>query len=176
MMRGMPTFVAHARTLARARGRAVAFVLGVAICASCALRPSRLPELDRRFYANLPSPDAQHAFLKMRKPEERRAYLESLGLWQKWEALSPEEQKAVLEGRVEVGFDEFALYMAWGPPADVRTERTKHRKVDFLTFIRCTSGPRTGAYVKSNLDCDGTSSETIVAVENGRVTEIRYPY
>ena len=157
-----------------ARGAVAA--VGLWACAACALTPERLPDLDRRFYANLPSPDAQRAFLEMRKPEQRRAYLEQVGLWDEWMKLSEEQRKAVLENRVEVGFPEFALTMAWGPPADVRTEKTRHRRVDFLTFIRCTSGPRTGAYVKSNLDCDGTSSETIVAVENGVVTEIRYPY
>ena len=156
------------------RAVTVATLLGV--CASCALTPERLPDLDRRFYANLESPEAQAAFLKMRKAEERRAYLESKGLWEKWQALSAEQRQAVLDNRVEVGFPRFALYMAWGPPADVRVEKTQHRTVEFLTFIRCTSGPRTGAYVKSNLDCDGTSSETIVAVENDVVTEIRHPY
>jgi hypothetical protein len=140
----------------------------------CANNPDRLPELDRRFYYNLPTPEEQKEFLRLRD-SQRQAFLEQKGLWQKWTALSARERDGVAKGEVEVGFKEFAMLMAWGRPADTQVKSTEHRQVEFHTFIRCTSGPRTGRYVPSNLDCDGTSSETLVAVENGIVTEIKYP-
>ena len=45
------------------------------------------------------------------------------------------------------------------------------RTVLYETFIRC---PQTqdGRYVRQNMECDGTSSERRIAVEDGLVTEI----
>ena len=146
-----------------------------ALALGCGHNPERLPELDRRFYYNLPDPASQEEFLSLKK-DQRQAYLERKGLWKQWTQLTEQQRRAVLEGKVEVGDPEFAMFMAWGPPADTRKQATKHRTVYFHTFIRCTSGPKVGRYVKSNLDCDGTSSETIAAVENGQVTEIKHPY
>lgn len=150
-------------------------LLAVAVgLSACAHNPERLPELDRRFYHNLPDPQSQQEFLRL-KDEERQAYLQNKGLWERWTKLSAKEREAVSSGNIEVGHHEFAAFMAWGPPADTQVQETKHRRVQFHTFIRCTSGPKTGRYVKNNLDCDGTSSETRIAVENDVVTEIKYP-
>jgi hypothetical protein len=74
-----------------------------------------------------------------------------------------------------VGFHEFALFMAWGPPADTLTRERDGRPSVVHTFIRCSSGPKTGQHVRNNLDCDGTSDETRVAVQEGIVVEIQYP-
>ena len=63
-----------------------------------------------------------------------------------------------LVGEVELGFHEFALYMAWGPPADTQDRDANGRPLQLHTFIRCSSGPKRGRYVRSNLDCDGTYS------------------
>jgi hypothetical protein len=142
--------------------------------ASCASNPERLPELDRRFYYALDDAKAQAEFLDV-KTAERQAYLEKAGLWQQWSALSQGERDSVMQGEVKVGYHEFQAFMAWGPPADTRKQETTHRAVFFHVFIRCTSGPKTGRYVRNNLDCDGTSSETQIAVENDLVTEIKYP-
>ena len=69
---------------------------------------------------------------------------------------------------------EFVAFMVWGPPADTQMSKAESRDVRFHTFIRCTSGPRVGRYVQSNLDCDGTSSEIEIAVENNIITEIKF--
>ncbi|MCA9695998.1 MAG: hypothetical protein KC431_00640, partial [Myxococcales bacterium] len=58
--------------------------------------------------------------------------------------------------------------------ADVRMAEARGRSVAYQTFIRCTSGPKKGQYVRQNLECDGTSSEVQLAIENGIVTEIKY--
>lgn len=143
-----------------------AFTLG-----ACALTPERLPELDRRFYYNLETPKDQEEFLKVDEGD-RQAYLESKQLWQKWAALSPEERDKASHGQVEIGFHEFALFMAYGPPADTRET---DREARTHTFIRCSSGPKRGRYVRNNLDCDGTSDETQVMVARDVIVDIKYP-
>ncbi len=106
------------RTVAMARR---AFATGalalVVLVGACANNPERLPELDRRFYYNLDASSDREAFLRLRD-EDRQGFLEQRGLWQKWAAL-PEDQRArAAQGEVEVGFAEFAVFMAWGPPAE----------------------------------------------------------
>ena len=140
---------------------------------ACVHSPERLPSLDRQFYDNLPTEREQREFLRLRK-SERHDYLVEKHLWQQWEALSEEEREAALQRTPRVGFSEFALHMAWGRPADVRVRETSGRTVRFETFVRCTSGPRTGDFVRRSVECDGTASEVTAAVEDGRVTEIRH--
>jgi hypothetical protein len=145
-------------------------LLSALLVGACALTPERLPELDRRFYYNLEDPKDQRQFLEIPE-QERQAFLEQRGLWQKWAALPEPEREKASHGQVEVGFHEFALFMAYGPPAD-----TMHRDGALVhTFIRCSSGPKRGRYVRNNLDCDGTSDETQVAIAKGVVVDIKYP-
>jgi hypothetical protein len=139
----------------------------------CGHTPDRLPELERRFYYNLATPEIQQQFLRL-KPEQRKAFLVEQGLWQAWSSLSTEERDAASRGHVDVGFREFAVFMAWGPPADTQIKSTRGGQVEFHTFIRCTSGPKTGRFVRSNLECDGTASETRVGIKDGLVREIEY--
>lgn len=141
--------------------------------AACAMTPERLPELDRRFYYNLPTPDSQQGFLDV-SSSERQDYLESQGLWQRWVSLPEAEREAAAAGDVQVGYHEFALLMAWGPPADTQTRDVNDRPITQHTYIRCTSGPKAGRYVKNNLDCDGTSNETKVSIRGDIVAEIEY--
>ena len=157
------------------RGRFGAFVIAVSLLSvACALSPERLPELDRRFYYNLADPADQQRFLET--PEsERQAFLESKGLWQQWAALPAEERDKAAQGQVDVGFHEFALFMAYGPPADTQTKDRDGKDAIIHTFIRCSSGPKRGRYVRKNLDCDGTSDETQVVIGDERIVEIRYP-
>jgi hypothetical protein len=147
----------------------------VASLCACAMNPERLPELDRRFYYNLGSEENQKEFLELRD-EDRQRYLEDKGLWKQWMALPENERNAVGRSEVEVGFHEFSAFMAWGPPADTQTRDPDGKSVRVHTFIRCTSGPKAGRYVRSNLDCDGTSSEIQVAVSEGVITEIEHPH
>jgi len=157
------------------RSPLLAALLRVSIAASmvttvaCASSPERLPPLTRQFYYNLPTPEDKQAFLKL-KESQRQSFLQDRGLWARWTALPAAERQAVENGELEPGFHEFAAFMAWGPPADTqpRGDANSH------TFIRCTSGPKAGRYVASNLNCDGTSSEIEIAVMDGLVTEIKY--
>jgi hypothetical protein len=140
---------------------------------ACAYSPDRLPRLDRQFYYNLEDQKDQDAFLRL-KEAERQAFLEKKGLWQQWTSLSVEEREAVKTQEVKVGSKAFAAHMAWGPPADVQGAHARGRSVEHETYIRCTSGPRAGDFVRNNLECDGTSSEIQLAIENNIVTELKY--
>lgn len=152
-----------------------ACALATLAVAACANNPERLPELDRRFYYNLESKNDQEAFLDLRD-EERQDFLEREGLWQKWAALPEAQRNAAADGEIEIGFFEFATFMAWGPPADTQTRDPDGRAVRQHTFIRCTSGPKVGRYVREVLECDGTSSEIVVTIRDGKVSEIAYPH
>ncbi|NVB38094.1 hypothetical protein G6O69_09645 [Pseudenhygromyxa sp. WMMC2535] len=153
--------------------RLSAALLALTLMTACAGNPDRLSSPDRNFYYVIDDDQTQAEYLKL-KDSERQTYLEKLGLWQQWLELSGEERDAADTGEVKVGFKEFAAHMAWGLPADERVAEARGRSVSYQTFIRCTSGPKKGKYVRQNLDCDGTSSEVQLAVENGIVTEIKY--
>jgi hypothetical protein len=151
---------------------AVALTLCLAL-AACTPSPDRLPTPARNFYYVMEDPAQQLEYLELEE-SERQSFLEKLGLWQRWLELSNEEREAVETGDIEVGYKEFAAIMAWGLPASVRDAEARGRVVHYETFIRCTSGPRIGEYVRSNIDCDGTSSEVEIAVENGIITELKF--
>ena len=119
----------------------------------CAHDPDRLPALDRRFYDNLPTGADQQEFLRL-KSSERQTFLEDKGLWSKWEALPEAERSAASQGDVQLGFHEFALYMAWGPPADTQDRDANGRPLQLHTFIRCSSGPKRGRYVRTGKGTD----------------------
>ena len=146
----------------------------VATAVGCAMTPERLPDLDRRFYYNLGSPQDQKQFLELAEAD-RQAYLESKGLWKDWVALPPAERDAAKAGKAELGFHEFTLFMAWGPPADTQNHNREGRPAIIHTYIRCSSGPKRGQYVLRNLDCNGTSDETQILIQADQVVEIRYP-
>jgi hypothetical protein len=141
--------------------------------AACTPNPDRLPTPARNFYYVMEDDGQQLEYVKL-KESERQGFLEGVGLWQKWLELSSEERDAVETGEIKVGFKEFAAQMAWGLPASVRDVEARGRVVHYATFIRCTSGPKIGEYVRENRSCDGTSSEVELAIENGIITEIKY--
>lgn len=159
------------RRLSPVIGRALRLlaVAAVVLSLACATTPERLPPLTRQFYYNLPTPADQQAFLKLRESEQK-PFLEQKGLWAKWTALSADERQAAQNGEVRPGFKEFAAFMAWGPPADTQTRGD----LRYHTFIRCTSGPKAGRYVRNNLECDGTSSEIELSIREGVIAEIKY--
>lgn len=152
---------------------AAALALALSFLAACTPNPDKLPTPARNFYYVIEDDGKQLEYLKLEE-SERQGFLEGLGLWQKWLELSNEERTAIESGEVDVGFKEFAAHMAWGLPANIRDVEVRGRSVHYQTFIRCTSGPRIGDYVRSNIDCDGTSSEVEIAVENGVITELKY--
>jgi hypothetical protein len=155
------------------RARATSLALVLAATSACTANPDRLPTPARNFYYVIEDEGQQLEYLKL-KESERQGYLEKLGLWEQWTELSDEERQSAETRQIDVGFKEFAAHMAWGLPADVRMAEARGREVRYETFIRCTSGPKENQYVRQNIDCDGTSSEVQIAIENGIITEIKH--
>lgn len=150
--------------------RSVAFI---ACIVSCAASPERLSQLDRQFYYNLETLRDRRAFLVL-EPAYRQSFLHDHGLWEKWLALSAEEQRSVREKNVKSGMNVFVAHMVWGAPADIRYREFYQRMLRLETFIRCTSGWKVGRFVRQNVDCNGTSAEQQISVTNERIIEIRY--
>lgn len=155
------------------RARATSLALVLAAMTACTPSVDRLPTPARNFYFVIEDEARQLEYLKLEE-SERKDFLEKLGLWQRWTELSDEERRSAETREVDVGFKEFSAHMAWGLPADVRLAEARGREVRYETFIRCTSGPKENQYVRQNIDCDGTSSEVQIAIENGVITEIKH--
>ena len=62
--------------------------------------------------------DQRKVYLKKKTEDERNAYLQELGLWERFYSLSPHEREQVLTGKVELGWTKQMVLMAWGPPWD----------------------------------------------------------
>lgn len=151
---------------------AASLLLSMVSGMGCAMKPDKLPPVHRSYYRIIEGSAERQAFLEMDE-SAREAYAERLGFAQQWAQLSPAHQQAVLSARIAPGFDSFSVHMAWGRPADEKGLQARGRKLWLETFIRCTSGPRSQQFVYDHLECDGTSSETMVVFESDRVIEVR---
>jgi len=152
---------------------ALGLALATALASSaCVNSPSKLPQLDRQFYDNLSSAEQQQMLGVTKK--RRASYLQTTELWAKWSTLDADAQDRVRRREVKPGDQEFAAHLAWGQPAEVHKVAEGDREVTFESFIRCTSGPKRGAFVRKNLECDGTAEKLQLALENSRVTEVKY--
>jgi len=56
------------------------------------------------------------AYLKLKTEEERNAWLKERGLWDKFYQYDERVREAILVGDVKVGWEEDAVFMAWGAP------------------------------------------------------------
>lgn len=88
-------------------------------CASKKLNRLSDTEFDH-FYALKPfmEEEQEKVFLKKKTEEERNAYLQEIGLWDRFYSLTPDERERVLTGKVELGWTKNMVLMAWGPPWD----------------------------------------------------------
>lgn len=82
------------------------------------------------------SEDQKKVYLKLKTEEERNAYLQEAGLWDRFYSYSDPEREEIIAGDVVVGWTKDKLYMAWGAPYDrarlvgrsaVRSERLVYR-------------------------------------------------
>jgi hypothetical protein len=60
--------------------------------------------------------DQEKAFLKNKTEEARNAYLKERGLWERFYQYDESKRESILSGDVKVGWEEQAVYMAWGAP------------------------------------------------------------
>src|SRR2546428_2116971 len=85
-----------------------------------------------------------HTYLAQASAAERTAYLRTLGVVQRFQALDPVDQEAVRSGWPRVGMSAEALLFVWGEPyytaGDAR--RSAHRHYLRSSFGRGTLGNR----------------------------------
>jgi len=62
--------------------------------------------------------EEQAAFLKRKLEEDRNAFLQELGLWERFYQYSERERALIVEGEVELGWTKDKVLMAWGRPHD----------------------------------------------------------
>jgi len=60
----------------------------------------------------------QRTYLRLRTHEERDAYLQDLGLWDKFYDYPADVRELIVAGDVSTGWKKDQLYMAWGAPFD----------------------------------------------------------
>ena len=88
----------------------------------------QLPPAERatlRAYSKVMTSGQVRTYLKQPSAEARAAYLEDIGITQRFQALAPQDREAVLAGFPRVGMSADALRFLWGDPA-YTTGRTGH--------------------------------------------------
>jgi len=60
------------------------------------------------------------SFLKKKTEEERNAYLQDLGLWERFYRYPADVRELILSGEVARGWTKDKLLMAWGKPHDMQ--------------------------------------------------------
>jgi hypothetical protein len=68
-----------------------------------------------RYYSKVMSAPQMSAYLSQATPAERAAYLEQIGVTQRFEVLDSEDRKAVQAGYIRKGMSANALHFLWGP-------------------------------------------------------------
>ncbi len=145
-------------------------IVATLVAPGCASRPDGLEAPYRQFYYNLKTDEERAAYLKLDN-SNRQALLKADGLWELWTELPDEEREAAIAGQVELGFHEFTVFMAWGPPADTRGTRDER----YDTYLKCTRGRAMNHYVQNRRDCRGAASEVQVVVRDQVVVAIETP-
>jgi len=78
-------------------------------------------EFDHYYALRVYMDDGQKkTYLKMKTEEERNAYLQKLGLWDRFYKYEPHIRELIVSGDVQVGWTKDMLYMSWGAPYDLR--------------------------------------------------------
>ncbi len=80
------------------------------------------------------SDDELDVLLKMKKSDERIAFLTKLGYLKKWEEVDEELQPVIAKGEVINGMTQDQVYMSWDKPAKIRKDFRKDAYVDVLNY------------------------------------------
>lgn len=95
--------------------------VGVLFAASPSLadKTKRLSAVEKDHYQALKvymDADMRKAFLKLKTEDARNGYLKKKGLWGRFYQYNERVREAILVGDVKVGWEENAVFMAWGAP------------------------------------------------------------
>jgi hypothetical protein len=164
-------------------------VLGWIAVGSCAASLKKLSQDEVDAYHALQpfmSEDQEKAYLKFKTPDERSAWLKeqrlTLGaqtaenLYELWYRFPAETRAAITEGRVETGWTQDMMFMAWGEPVNRQrlTGRNATRSEMFNYRFEILEDGSTLVWVpKSKASYKSVDRYQIdVYVDDGRVTEL----
>lgn len=77
---------------------------------------SEQEQIEYRVFRAFMSEDDQKAWLKMKTPEERTAWLKDHHLYEKFYGESPDVRDLIVAGKVAVAWTRDQVYLAWGNP------------------------------------------------------------
>jgi hypothetical protein len=98
-------------------GMLLGIIVALAGCTYAAIqRLSPAEQAEFRIYRKVMTPAQVRAYLSQPTAAERTAYLEHIGLVQRFQALDPLDREAVLNGVPRVGMSTEALRFLWGDP------------------------------------------------------------
>lgn len=125
-------------------------LLGLTACASDAAFRQLAPAEQAEFalYRRRLTGWQEHAYLAKPTAAARTAYLQELGVPQRFQALDPLDQQAVRSGWPRVGMSAEALLFVWGDPAytDGDARRAAHWHYLGSSFGRSGSGNPPGGF------------------------------
>jgi hypothetical protein len=77
---------------------------------------SEQEQIEYRVFRAFMTEDDQKAWLRLKTPEERTAWLKDHHLWEKFYTESTEVQALIVSGKVALGWTRDQVYLAWGNP------------------------------------------------------------
>ena len=109
----------------------------LAVCTSCTYQTAiqRLPPQEQvafRAYSKVMSTRQAHTYLTKATAAERAAYLEEIGLTQRFQALSPLDRETVMSGFPRIGMSAEALRFLWGEPYSAIGPAGRHERWVYL--------------------------------------------
>lgn len=99
--------------------RVVAVVVLASILAGCGPSTKRLAPVELDHYNALKvwmDPADVKAYLKLKTEDERNAWLQEHGYWDRFYQYDEAVREQILAGEVHEGWSYDQVYMAWGPP------------------------------------------------------------
>jgi hypothetical protein len=116
----------------------VASMVGVLmVLAGCAYQAAvqRLPPEERtafRAYSQIMTSGQARTYLAQDTPAARAAYLQQIGIAQRFQSLAPLDQQSVLDGYIRKGMSAEALRFLWGEPYYTRGYTGHHEYWHYL--------------------------------------------
>jgi hypothetical protein len=104
------------------------------------------PQTRRDVYMNLMTPDERTHFWSLESEEApaslKMAYLQEIGVYQKWAEQPKEVQAAILRRQVVESMSSLQVQLAWGPPDNERNETEPAERLAGHTKIVWEYKPR----------------------------------
>ena len=119
----------------------IMILTGCIINYDAAVRQMSLPEQEEfHIYRKIMTGVQMHTYLAKTSAAERTAYLQKIGLVQRFQRLDPIDRETVQSGFPRVGMSAEALLFVWGEPAYSGRGCEAFRPLVLRGFVACTEG------------------------------------